>query len=317
MPPARLLAIGGAHIDRRGIMTAPFVAGASVPGCMHEEVGGGAFNAAVNAVREGAEVTLVGLRGGDAAGDQVASALARYGIADAGTTYLDRATPSYTALVTGDGEVVAALADMALYDTGFEKELRRAKLRRAADESDVILIDANLPAAAATRAAKLAPDRPLYALAISPAKAPRLAGVIDVLALMVLNRREAHALTGVALDAPPQAVCAALRSKGLRGGVVTDGAGPVIAFNEDSAFTLQPPPVDTMQDATGAGDALAGTTIAHLPAGKDLETALRRGLAAAALTVTHASASAPLNPVDIDALAQRIAPARPIAQDTP
>ena len=43
-----------------------------------------------------------------------------------------------------------------------------------------------------------------------------------------------------------------------------------------------------MIDATGAGDALAGVTIAAMMHGKPLRAALREGIAAAVLTIAHA-----------------------------
>ena len=40
-----LLAIGGAHIDRRGQVAGDYFPGASNPGAMREEIGGVVFNA--------------------------------------------------------------------------------------------------------------------------------------------------------------------------------------------------------------------------------------------------------------------------------
>ncbi|TIL61678.1 MAG: carbohydrate kinase, partial [Mesorhizobium sp.] len=40
-----ILAVGGAHIDRRGQVSGPYVPAASNPGTMREDVGGGVFNA--------------------------------------------------------------------------------------------------------------------------------------------------------------------------------------------------------------------------------------------------------------------------------
>ena len=105
MKPPKILAVGGAHIDRRGQMTSPFVPGASIPGTMREDVGGGAFNALRNAVGRGAAGALLSLRGGDAAGDAVARAIAQAGILDLSAVFLDRATPSYTALLDSEGDV--------------------------------------------------------------------------------------------------------------------------------------------------------------------------------------------------------------------
>ncbi len=307
MTKHRLLAIGGAHVDRRGTMTAPFIAGASIPGVMREEIGGGAFNASANAAHAGISVTLVSVRGGDEAADRVAAALFSHGIEDMSSVYLDRATPSYTALVTDEGDVVAALADMGLYDLALAKELRRAKLRQAAGRADAILFDANLPEAAAKKAAALASGKPAFALAISPAKVTRLAPVLGDLSLLFLNRREAAAICGGPLPAgDPAAIVAALRGAGLYGAVVTDGAHPVIAYRSGETFVIEPPAVSAMRDATGAGDALAGTVIAALLHGDSLEAALRRGIAAAAHTVTVDSAVAPHQPDILAEIESRI-----------
>ena len=45
-----------------------------------------------------------------------------------------------------------------------------------------------------------------------------------------------------------------------------------------------PPALQSMADATGAGDALAGVTIAAMMHGMPLRAALREGIAAAVLT---------------------------------
>ena len=105
----KLFAAGGAHIDRRGRVSGTYVPGASNPGIMREEVGGGVFNALRNAVRRGCAGSLLSLRGGDIAGETVARAVRQAGIDDLSATFLDRATPSYTALVEANGDVVAGL----------------------------------------------------------------------------------------------------------------------------------------------------------------------------------------------------------------
>ena len=52
--------------------------------------------------------------------------------------------------------------------------------------------------------------------------------------------------------------------------------------------------VTDMVDCTGAGDTLAGGTIAALAAGRSIEEALKFGMAAAALTVASPDAISPL-----------------------
>src|SRR3990170_1906964 len=196
MTSPKILAVGGAHVDRRGLMTSPFVPGASIPGTMREDVGGGAFNALRIAVSRGATGAIMSMRGGDPAGDTVARAIAKAGILDLSAVFLDRATPSYTALLDSDGDEVAALADMQLYEMAFPKQLRRAKVREEIAVADAVLCDANIPAAGMQRLASLTEGKPVFAIAISPAKAVRLTEVLPALACLYMNRREAAALAG-------------------------------------------------------------------------------------------------------------------------
>ncbi len=285
MTGPKLLAIGGAHIDRRGQVSGTYVPGASNPGTMSEDVGGGVFNALRNAVQRGVTASLLSVRGGDAAGDNVTRAIATAGIEDLSAVFLDRASPSYTALVDRDGEVIAGLADMGLYDLAFAKQMRRSKTREAAAGADAILTDANLPAEALARVAALAPGKPLFAIAISPAKVVRLSDILQGVTCLFMNMREAAGLSGLGPQASAAALAGKLREFGLGCGVITAGSGAVTGFDRDGTFAVMPPAVEGMADTTGAGDALAGVTIAVMLAGKPFRQALRAGIAAAVLTV--------------------------------
>lgn len=293
-----VLAVGGAHVDRRGRVNGIFVPGASNPGAMAEEVGGGVFNALRNVVRRGLRASLLSLRGGDLAGEAVARAIADAGIEDISAVFLDRTTPSYTAFLDRDGELLAGLADMALYDLAFARQLTRAKARDAVLAADALLCDANLPEAALMRLASIAPDKPLFAIAISPAKAIRLRPVLGGLSCLFLNRREAGALSGERSDASPETLVPALRATGITRAAVTAGGGQLIAFDADGVYAVDPPEPRQMADVTGAGDALAGTTIAALLTGLGFRQALRHGLAAAMLCVESFS-SVPDHAADV------------------
>ncbi|MGN6303799.1 MAG: carbohydrate kinase family protein [Mesorhizobium sp.] len=280
-----ILAVGGAHIDRRGQVSGAYIAAASNPGTMREDVGGGVFNALRTAVRRGASASLASLRGGDAAAETVARAIAAAGIEDLSAVFLDRTTPSYTAILDAEGELVVGFADMGLYDLAFPKQVRRARLREAAATADALFLDANLPEAALERLVPPAGGQPVFAIAISPAKAVRLKPVLDRLALLFMNRREAAALTGLEKNAPAADLVAGLRAAGLAGGVVSAGDGPLIGFDAQGAFTIAPPAPRHVADVTGAGDALAGAMVAALLGGQALRKALREGAAAALLAI--------------------------------
>ncbi len=288
MPLPEILAVGGAHIDRRGQASGDFVPGASNPGVMREEVGGGAFNALRSAVQRGVSGSMLSMRGGDTAGDAVARAIAEAGITDLSAVFLDRATPSYTALLDRHGDVVAALADMALYELAFVKQMRRSKMREAVDKGDALLCDANLPAAALEKLIPLAAGKPAFAIAISPAKVVRLTGILPSLTCLFMNPREAAALAGAEVANTHETVDR-LRALGLASGVVTQGPKAVLGFDTSGIFAIDPPQPRHVADVTGAGDALAGATMAAMLRGLELRHAVREGMAAALLAIETAA----------------------------
>ena len=286
-PKKRLLGIGGAHIDRRGMMREPFIAGASIPGSMMEEPGGGVFNALRVAVQFGVNASLISVRGGDAAGDSVAAAAKRSGLEDLSSTFLDRNTASYTALLTKDGDVVAALADMDIYETALPRQITRRATREAIAACDAILTDANMPEAAIQKLLALTGNKPVFAMAISPAKAVRLCPVLTKLAGLFLNRREALAI----LRHEPTDTCpltdlaAGLIALGLTRAILSDGGAPVCVINQGAVQSITPPTPSRIVDVTGAGDAMAGATLAAFMKGDAWEVAAAKGLEAAKVTV--------------------------------
>ncbi|WP_024923797.1 MULTISPECIES: carbohydrate kinase family protein [unclassified Mesorhizobium] len=311
--PPKLFAAGGAHIDRRGQVAGAYVPAASNPGTMREDVGGGVFNALRTVVRRGVSASLISTRGGDGAGETVARAIAEAGIADLSATFLDRTTPSYTAILDRDGELVVGFADMGLYELAFPKQMRRASVRTAVDQADAVLTDANLPTAALERLTATAGEKPVFVIAISPAKVVRLAPIFERPAVLFMNRREASALTGLARDAGEAELVAGLRGIGLRGGVVTAGDRPALGFDKDGAFSIAPPPPRAVVDVTGAGDALAGATVAALLHGQPLRAALREGVAAAGLAIESPLAIPDFTPASFAAALALVPQAREVA----
>ncbi len=312
MPPSpKLLAIGGALIDRRGRTDDVFVPGVSNPGSMREEIGGAAFNAARAAAQMGVELAMMSVRGGDTAGQSVAAAIEAAGMSDISAVHLDRATPSYTAILDHDGELRAALADMALFDTAFARLARRSSTRDAIARADAVLVDANPPTKAIAEILDHTGAKPFYANAISPAKVTRFLPVLDRLSCLFMNRNEAEALTGARVGGGSTLI-SALRALGLRSGVVTGGARQILFFDEADAWQLQPPRVK-IADVTGAGDALAGATIAELLRHSPLEQALRRGAAAAALVAGSAQVSPKISHDSFAEMLERTPEPEPLA----
>ncbi|TWD57680.1 sugar/nucleoside kinase (ribokinase family) [Agrobacterium vitis] len=288
-----ILVLGGAHIDRRGRIDAETMPGASNPGRWIEEPGGGGFNAARSLARLGLRIAMISPRGGDATGQRVAQAALDAGVDDRPFTFLDRATPSYTAILERDGNLVIAIADMDLYRLFTPRRLKIRAVRDAILNAGALLIDANLPAdtlEALARQAK-ALGKPVAGIGISPAKVVRYRDCLGAMDYLFLNAAEARTLTA-ASPPDPSAWPALLRNIGLKGGVVTNGSGPVIAFNHEGDFALTPPKLETLVDVTGAGDSLCAGTLSQLVKGHGLAHSLKHGVALAGLTLLSPHATA-------------------------
>ncbi len=277
---------GGAHIDRRARIFGTTVPGSSNPGSWFEEAGGGGFNAARNLARLGLDVRMISPRGGDAAGEMVAQAASEAGVIDCPFIFLDRKTPSYTAILENDGNLVIALADMELYKLFSPRRLQQKAMRERVSSSDLIVTDANLPEETLTAlvAHANAESRPIAAIAISPAKVTRLVKCLSGLDFLFLNEAEARALTGRDSTAAAEWPVL-LQAVGLTGGVVTRGGRPAVAFQHGQTVTVAPPQLDALADVTGAGDSLAAGFLSAFIEGKPLGMCLRSGVAAASITV--------------------------------
>ncbi len=287
MIPSSITALGGAHIDRRGRIEGATNPAASNPGHWFEEAGGGSFNTARNLARLGHDVEMISMRGGDSAGMTVEEAAEAAGVRYSPFTFLDRATPSYTAILEADGNLLIALADMALYNLFVPRRLQINTLRARIEDSQVLLCDTNLPAETLKALAEKAENeaKPLAAIAISPAKVIRLKEVLAKLAFLFMNEAEARAISGKspnkAEDWPE-----IMQNLGLSGGVITRGASPAIGWHNGTIATLAPPHIETIGDVTGAGDSFAAGFLHAFLQNLPLGEMMRYGTAAAKVTVT-------------------------------
>ncbi|MCY6380343.1 carbohydrate kinase family protein [Hoeflea prorocentri] len=309
---ARVLVLGGAHIDRRATLDGATVPGASNPGRWHEEAGGGGFNAARIMARLDNAVSMVSVRGGDAAAEIVATAVEAAGIVDMAQVFLDRRTPSYSAVLEADGNLHIAVADMDLYDRFVYRQLSRKSIRQAVAAADLVLCDANLPEQTLAALARMTHENrtKLAAIAISPAKVGKLTPAFAHMSVIFMNAAEAVALCG---DIPPENWPQELRKMGIARASISRGKDPLLAYDDDDVFQIRPLPIDAIVDVTGAGDTLAAASLHAYLAGYSFRDALRYGTAAAGLTIqSREAAPAHLNEHKITEVLQNVPPAQPL-----
>lgn len=296
---ALVTVFGGATLDRVARTDAPPVMGASNPGSVTRAPGGVGFNVATILGRLGMPVRLVSRIGRDADGNAVTEAVRSAGV-DTGLIAVSDARPTggYHASIDEAGHLIIGIADMKVCEEMTPATLTAAVAPTRAPE--LWVIDANLPAETIEFLAEeaRASGRPIAALSVSPAKARRLVPVLDRLTYVFTNRREAPVLAGIApdTDAPAAELAAAIASTRAASVIVTDGAEP-LALAEGTHLRSFVPLRAAVKGVNGAGDSFAAGTIAGLAEGLPMADAMRRGLAAAVLTLEAGSvAAAPFAP---------------------
>ncbi|MCV7224222.1 PfkB family carbohydrate kinase [Mycolicibacterium elephantis] len=261
---ARVCVVGSVNLDHTFVVNALPRPGQTVlASATATAPGGKGGNQAVAAARAGAEVQLVAALGTDAAAAQLRAHLEANEVGLAGVVTLPGPSGSAVIVVDNTAEntiVVApgANAHLSVHD---------ADVRAVIADSDVVLMQLEIPVGAAVDAAEVA--RAAGAVVIvnaSPAGAPphALLALSQLADVVVVNESEAgHWHWPV-----PHLV-------------ITRGSRGASYLGDDERFDVRAPAVDAV-DTTGAGDVFAGVLAAGWQTGH--EDAMRRACAAAALS---------------------------------
>ena len=285
-PGRNAVVIGAAHVDRRAHACVPFRPGASNPGRMVEVPGGAAFNAALALVGIGVSVTFVGAPGGDANGMRAAEAITAAGFDDRSITWLDRASATYTAVLDDRRELVAGVADMAIYEALTPKLFTRQTIRAVLKDAEGLLLGANLPSATIAHLTQAAAHVPTVAIGVSPEKTRRLRPSLADLSAVVLSRAEAASLVEATEATGTPLLAELLAEAEARRAVITDRPHPATILDGATIPTQQPPAV-VPKDVTGAGDTLAGVVLAGMMAGREFAQAARSRIVAASIRISE------------------------------
>lgn len=289
-----VVVVGGCNVDIAGCAVQATAPGDSSPGSVRTSPGGVARNIAENLARLGYPVRLVSALGRDAAGRWLSAQTAAAGVDMRGCTRVDgAATAHYLSLHAPDGALLQAVNDMAVLDALTPERLARERrhLRAAA----AIVLDANLRPD--TLAWLFAQDlaAPVFADAVSAAKAPRLQPWLPRLHTLKLNRAEAEALGAPALAtaAARRRFATGLCHSGVRRIALSLGSGGLLLADADAQMERPAWPAPA-RNTTGAGDALMAGLVHATLRGWAAERAADFALGCAALTLGCPETNHPL-----------------------
>jgi ribokinase len=256
--------------------------------------GGKGANQAVAAARAGSSVSMIGAVGDDDYGRQLVDAVGGDGVDVSGVRHR-------RGVATGVGVIIVASdhggENMIVVAGGANLTLSPQDVRdsgRMLESADVLLMQLESPLEALVEAATLA-QRVGRTVVLNAAPARHIpAALLDHVDVLVVNRSEAAALTGLPESSEPAELLQGALALGPREVVLTLGAQGAIA--RIGRVVLRAPPFEVRSvDTVAAGDAFVGTLAACLSCipperrinENTLGTALTLASAAGALATTR------------------------------
>ena len=279
--------IGGANMDICGNPAGQLVPRDSNPGTVTLRPGGVGRNIAHNLRLLGLNVCFLTAVGGDVYGDALLNSCRELGIDMSMSLVLPGERSSVYLYVTDErGEMQLAVSDMEI--TGRITPAAAAAHLQRLNRADAVLADGNLPEET-LRYLGAHCTAPIYADPVSAAKAPRLRGVLDRLAVLKPNALEARALTG---ESDMERAARALLAAGVRRVFITLGEEGMLAAQGDRLLRL-PCYKTKVVNTTGAGDAAMAALIWAELQGFDLRETALTALKAGAIVCASAQANSP------------------------
>lgn len=283
-----IVCIGAANLDRKLRSIATLKLGTSNPARQDESYGGVARNIAENLSRLGSPVALITAVGSDSSGRAMLEHAQAMGIDTRGTLRVpDCCSGTYTAVLDDHGQMMLALADMALYEQLTSDFIVSRQPQRAA--AALTVADMNLPMETLRT---LLDDAiryavPMVIVAVSEPKMARLPKDLSGLRLLILNQGELEVRIGRTISNDDEMLAAVreVQSQGAQDVIVTRGKTGVIYTVKGGIERLAARDANII-DVTGAGDAFAAAVCWSLfQGGDDLNLACRRGLQLSAMTL--------------------------------
>ena len=289
--------VGALHVDEVATIQGEFVQAASNPVVWRRYLGGVGSNAAraaqaiFNSNASNRHVSFHAAIGDDNTGLSLVRKMQNEGIKTEPQFIKAHSTGRYSVVIDKSGQLVLGLADVQLAEL-LQPEAILSTINPQL--TNMLVLDANLSPACIDPLMEAASSSSVTvaALTVSPAKAVRLLPWATRINFLFCNRREALALA-IATKLVPQATDAeqlslqqlgdALVTLGFTDFVLTDAAAALLIRCRGVFTPVQVPNINVVHNVNGAGDTLAGASLAALSLGLPLEQAVTRfGLSLAA-----------------------------------
>jgi pseudouridine kinase len=285
-----VVVIGGANVDIKARSTARATAATSNPGTASMTPGGVGRNVAENLARLGVLTYLVSAVGRDALGDSLLSQTVAAGVRCEYVHRTELSTGTYSAVLDCDGELIVAVADMAAVAALGSGPINEARDIIAA--AGLLVLDGNLAMPALTHAADLAAAARVRTV-LEPVSVPKARLIAPSISAdrpwyaVTPNRDELAALTGLPTrtDTQLRKAVETLHGRGVEHVWVRLGArGSLFSARSSDPVRLSAA-TTTVEDVTGAGDAMLAAFCCAVLSGRTPLDAARYGQTAAMLTL--------------------------------
>lgn len=288
---SRILVAGDIVTDVVAVHSGPLSADSDTPARVAMTGGGAAANTAAWLAHAGAEVSLIGAVGADAAGRARLAELTASGV-DCSGVVTSPAAPTGTVIVLTDGRHRTMVTDR-----GANHELRPSHVDAALAAhpaaahlhlSGYTLLDETSRAAGLRALSAFGGPTSVDAASAAPLRqAGEFLDWIRGTGLLLANLDEARVLTST-VDDPPETVALAL-ARFVPEVVVKLGSSGAVWASGDEVRAVPATPA-TVVDTTGAGDAFAAGLLAARVAGAGLDAALAQAVRLGAQAVAAVGA---------------------------
>jgi len=277
-------------MDMLGQLAARAVPGASNPGSFTTMPGGASLNTASVATLLGLECSIIGFTGDDPWAGQLANVLDERHINNLLSMKKEQTTGSYLSIVEPDGNLNIAINDLSLNEKMSAEWLLKTHNDIMAN-SDIWFLNSNLNGD--TLKALSNPELPgrpeiLAAASISIAKVKNLRPSLANFDILFTNISEANALLGTNNNSDAARCIARFQKMGIAKGSLSQGPDLLWVWDETTVHSFQPPPLETICDVIGAGDALAGTFLAGISQGRPMAQTAPLAICAAQMVMASA-----------------------------